>query len=253
MQDKYAGDIGDFGKFILLKQLLLSGRPQMRLGLNWYNVTTEEPTSNDGRHIAYLDSKTKNSAEFKQCDLDLYQKLKLLVEQGKRSIVDLERSLLPPPTTKYCSEPLPTVNFNLAQRVIERTSWFQRSQQALSTLDALFLDPDNGIQTPTVTKAQTNAIKYAFLDEIQAYFAACSIVIVYNHRDRAPEPIYRQKFIDAQSSVGKESLMKVLRFKRFSVRDYVFFYRKEQEETISKLFNVLAKPPFDFLFGELFL
>jgi hypothetical protein len=253
MQDKYAGDIRDFGKFILLKQLLIAGPPQMRLGINWYNVKNEISAANDGRHVGYLDSKTRKRAEFERCDPDLYHKLKVLVEQGKRSISELERSQLLPQATKYFSEALPSDNPILSLRVKDRTNWFERSQQALSSTDAIFLDPDNGIETPTATKAQTNAVKYAFLDEIQNYFATYPIVIVYNHRDRTPELVYRQKLIDAHKALGSQSLMRILRFKRFSVRDYVFFYRKEHQATIERLFNVLTNPPSDLLFQEFVL
>lgn len=222
----------------------------MRLGLNWCNVTNEVSSANDGNLVGYLDAQSRKWAEFERCDPKLYHRLKVLRERGKRSIAELERSQLLPATTKYFSEPLPSSNSNLSQRARERTSWFERSQQVLSPVHALFLDPDSGIQTPTVRKAQADSVKYAILDEIQSYFGTCPIVIVYNHRDRAPVPIYRQKFIDAQSFVGKESLMRVLRFKRFSIRDYVFFYRKEHSELVQRLFNILTHPPFDFLFGE---
>ena len=36
MQDRYAGDIGDYGKFGLLKALQAEG---FRLGINWYMAT----------------------------------------------------------------------------------------------------------------------------------------------------------------------------------------------------------------------
>ncbi|MBP7186237.1 MAG: hypothetical protein KBA55_05630 [Ruminococcus sp.] len=33
MQDRYAGDIGDYGKFILLRKL----SEKFRIGINWYD------------------------------------------------------------------------------------------------------------------------------------------------------------------------------------------------------------------------
>ena len=35
MQDRYAGDIGDFGKFALLKELENQG---LSVGVNWYKI-----------------------------------------------------------------------------------------------------------------------------------------------------------------------------------------------------------------------
>jgi hypothetical protein len=56
VQDKYVGDIGDFGKYALLNHL----RCHSRLGLSvvWYRVnpdhTDREHQKNDGKHISYL-------------------------------------------------------------------------------------------------------------------------------------------------------------------------------------------------------
>jgi len=38
MQDRYAGDIGDFGKFSLLRHLF--GNSQNKMGVNLTNLTT---------------------------------------------------------------------------------------------------------------------------------------------------------------------------------------------------------------------
>ena len=54
MQDKYAGDIGDYGKFILLNQVLQAAGNNSKLGINWYRIVHQELNNNDGRHIDYL-------------------------------------------------------------------------------------------------------------------------------------------------------------------------------------------------------
>ena len=50
MQDRYAGDVGDFGKFALLRALC-GGRS---LGVCWYRTDAAEEKNNDGRHLDYL-------------------------------------------------------------------------------------------------------------------------------------------------------------------------------------------------------
>ena len=57
MQDRYAGDIGDFGKYGLLRALCGEDGhgPALRLGVLWYRVLEAEE-NNDGRHTAYLHS-----------------------------------------------------------------------------------------------------------------------------------------------------------------------------------------------------
>ena len=57
MQDRYAGDIGDYGKYGLLRWLCCADEhgAAFRLGLLWYLFNGNEPDApNDGRHIQYL-------------------------------------------------------------------------------------------------------------------------------------------------------------------------------------------------------
>jgi len=51
MQDRYAGDVGDFGKFGMLRCIENTG---LRVGVNWYLVG-DESHNNDGKHIGYLE------------------------------------------------------------------------------------------------------------------------------------------------------------------------------------------------------
>ena len=46
MQNRYAGDIGDYGKLGLLRSLSRTG---LRIGVNWY-LTPDEDRNGDGRH-----------------------------------------------------------------------------------------------------------------------------------------------------------------------------------------------------------
>jgi hypothetical protein len=50
MQDKYVGDVGDFGKYGLLNQIYAQSKEHVQLkgniniGINWYKNTKEEKT-----------------------------------------------------------------------------------------------------------------------------------------------------------------------------------------------------------------
>ena len=50
MQNTYAGDVGDFGKLGLLRQL---SKSQLIIGINWYLVPDENHNA-DGKHIGYI-------------------------------------------------------------------------------------------------------------------------------------------------------------------------------------------------------
>ena len=73
MQDRYAGDIGDFGKFGLLKELSHRG---LSIGVNWYKtlpLKSEKKADgtfkqDDGRHKDYL--RLRHAAIAKWEDLD---------------------------------------------------------------------------------------------------------------------------------------------------------------------------------------
>ena len=47
MQDRYAGDVGDFGKLGMLRCMEDFG---LKVGINWYLVG-DESHNNDGKHI----------------------------------------------------------------------------------------------------------------------------------------------------------------------------------------------------------
>jgi hypothetical protein len=54
MQDRYAGDIGDYVKFAILRAL----STERRLGVAWWLFQDSGPVG-DGRHISYLNTPAK--------------------------------------------------------------------------------------------------------------------------------------------------------------------------------------------------
>jgi hypothetical protein len=76
MQDRYAGDIGDFGKFALLRALEGAG---LSVGVNWYKTDTA-PDENTPM------GNTEFRKNMSQCDPELYEKLNSIFENEPRSI-----------------------------------------------------------------------------------------------------------------------------------------------------------------------
>ena len=68
MKNQYVGDVGDYGKYGLLR--FLAGRG-IRIGVNWY--LTKNDGSSDGRFTAYLEKSDDRS-----CDPELFDDLKLI-------------------------------------------------------------------------------------------------------------------------------------------------------------------------------
>lgn len=84
MQNRYAGDVGDFGKLGLLRQLTSS---QLNIGVNWY-LAPDESHNADGKHIGYIQDTRYNG-----CDDSLRNSLKEIVN-GQRSVSALETMYL---------------------------------------------------------------------------------------------------------------------------------------------------------------
>lgn len=72
MQDRYAGDVGDFVKLGLLRALS-SGK---RLGVSWYRFP-DEGHNGDGRHIGYFDQ----PLQYEALDSELFHHLREVVSR----------------------------------------------------------------------------------------------------------------------------------------------------------------------------
>ena len=81
MQNRYSGDVGDFGKLGLLRFLEKQG---LKIGVNWY-LTDDETHNADGKFIEY----TSNKA-FAECDDELLHTLSDIITNGRRSVSALE-------------------------------------------------------------------------------------------------------------------------------------------------------------------
>lgn len=131
MQDRYAGDVGDFVKLGLLRAL----SPGRRLGIAWYRFP-DEGHNTDGRHVGYL-----NRAELRALDPVLFDHLRG-VTLARRSIA----SLLPVLRgAASFDDSLDMGAVAISYRRHWRQQWFARALERLEDCDIVFADPDNGI------------------------------------------------------------------------------------------------------------
>ena len=126
MQNRYAGDVGDFGKLGLLRQLISS---QLDIGVNWYLVPDESHNA-DGKHIGYI-----TDTRYNGCDDSLRNSLKEIV-YSQRSVSALETMDLVP-NAVYYNEVLYSPS-----RTFSRRDWHIKALEMLSSADIVFLDPD---------------------------------------------------------------------------------------------------------------
>ncbi len=208
MQDRYAGDIGDFGKIALLNALHEQG---LSIGVNWYKT---EP----------LDSERKADGAYKQndggyvippklgeCDPVLAEKLTKIVNND-RSIHALEKANLIPDAVYYGK--------NVTAG--DRASWHAEAVSLFDQhkTDLVFLDPDNGLLVSSVKKSHPRSVKYVFDKEIEEYLNNGHSVLIYNHRSRKPELQYFREMEERlRRNLDKNEFFEIT-FPRYSVRDY---------------------------------
>ena len=148
MQDRYAGDIGDYGKIALLRELQTQG---LSVAVNWYRtepLKTEKKADgtykqDDGKHLI--------PEKLKVCDKGLSDRLTRIAQGENRSVLEIERAGLIPGAI-YFHEFVTTEN---------RREWHSRALDALKGFDLVFLDPDNGMLVPSVGKKSARSVKFA--------------------------------------------------------------------------------------------
>ena len=167
MQDRYAGDVGDFMKLSLLKTL---AGDDLRLGINWYLNTGGR--EGDGRHITYLKPDNRIGQSLRLVDDELYCSLQSFAEKGADRSVQLleQRSTLRFGSIFY------------ANPIGDRTKWHQEALARLKVAELVFLDPDNGL---TMSGADPNPRKHVLPNEVRDYIKYGKSVVVYHHADRS--------------------------------------------------------------------
>ena len=236
MQNRYAGDVGDFGKLGLLRQLTSS---QLNIGVNWY-LAPDESHNADGKHIGYIQDTRYNG-----CDDSLRNSLKEIVN-GQRSVSALETMYLVS-NAIYYHEVLYSPS-----RTFSRRDWHLKALEVLNSADIVFLDPDNGILVKSVTTGSAKSNKYVFANEIADYFTAGKSVITYNHRCREQESVYLQRFDWMyENSILKDAVIEGVTFMRGTVRDYIFTMQPSHAARLMGCLDNMLQSPWGNHFNKL--
>ncbi|MBC7431428.1 MAG: hypothetical protein H7345_05110, partial [Rubritepida sp.] len=177
MQDRYAGDIGDFVKLAILRAL----KPRRKLGIAWW-LYPDESHNDDGKHVRYL----QNEAKWRGLDPDVFDRLAEIVRSGRRHIAALQDDALLTDTV-FFSELVPAhsrTTLSLQRRRGLRAEWFARLQTQLDGCDLVFLDPDNGLETSKFDLGASKAGKSVAISELMALRRPGREIVVYHHHTR---------------------------------------------------------------------
>ena len=221
MKNQYLADIGDYGKYSLLRFLASEG---IHIGINWY--LTEDDSTNDGKFKEYLD----RPRERWMCDEELFEELKKL--KGITVNAVEEKALIP--GAVYYSEGLDTAGLLPQARCDAREKWFSESLDVLQPAELVFADPDNGISY-RVTKRMKNNEKYILPCEIKAYLDQGKDVVFYCHKGRRSDAAWLKVRTDLKAYLGNACLL-TLTFHKGTQRSYIFALHPER---VSKYFRLL--------------
>lgn len=268
MQDRYTGDIGDFGKLGLLRYLFSS--TGLTLGVNWYLVPNEEGNA-DGMKIEYLLDTKNNATRFKSCDRDLYEKFQKIVKpretnekiisEGKRDVSEIEKKNILPEETIFYSEKLDFDKAKAAGKEFEgkKKDWVAEGFKQLKKCDVVFFDPDNGFPPYdskknefSTKKNQKKSRKYIYYDELKDYWykGKGRSLIIYQHRTRETEDKYLRRFERIKNFIPQAQNIFYLRWHPGSARDYVFVLNPIHKDKICKRLDEMFRP--DYKWGNLF-
>jgi len=217
VQDRYAGDVGDFLTFGLLRWMVAPSfdAPPHRLGVVWYRVPDETHNA-DGKHVTYLDPASRSGAALRPLDPDLYDRLAQMMATGERSIERVEQAGVLPSDVRTFNDLLTFDGMDQStkpHRAERRADWVARAQAAMTNCSVVFVDPDNGVRRSDHKNAssQRKAIKHAYYDELSPYIAGGQSVIAYQHADRSAT--VREQAVrrmgDAAGELGIEPLAAV--------------------------------------------
>ena len=178
MKNQYFGDIYDYFKYSLLRQLNHYGR--ISTSVCW--MLTENKDSREGHRVNYLREPTL----WRDFDPQLYDCLRnAVLDRMERHVKVIEKSGLLSNTIFYSKL--------LTDPTDERSRYFEGFLKAASGRELVFFDPDNGLEVKSVKYGQKGASRYVFRSEISKSFKAGHSILIYQHMPPKPrDPLIRE-------------------------------------------------------------
>lgn len=176
MQNRYTGDIGDFGKFLLLKHLFTS----QRIATIWY-LYPDETHNADGRHTVDV----SNVNLFQACSTidphmsDLFN----AIHANTIRRVELFETLKILENGGYFSKEI------LGETKHYRDVWLSQACRFIEQgrYPIVCLDPDNGMEPSSMSKLSIiKQGKYATFEELDRFFSLDGVehLVIYQHFNR---------------------------------------------------------------------
>lgn len=243
MQDKYVGDIGDFGKYALLNHLRCKSKLDLSVVWYWVNPddTDREHQKNDGRHISYLGlAGNKSDKKFQKLEPALFFLLQRIVSnKHTRNIKSIENSNLLGKTTVFHSASLSN-----AAKSGNREDWFRSALKRVRPDDILFLDPDNGLASEAKNGNSIFDAKHVLRSELLRFWQNNHpIIVLYHHLNRSCSHDTQIKMLQKEiRELLKGGMVLPLRYRRGSSRAYFVIVNKKLSVNCQVWLSDFVKP-----------
>jgi hypothetical protein len=166
VKDQYFGDVNDYRKYGLLRALLEGS--QWSLGVCW--LRTNNDARRDGESRAYL----RQPERWRHYDPALYDALRRLLDPGvARSVRHVASWRLLPGAFYH--------HGLLTDDARDRHSYFAEAWHRLREPQLLFLDPDNGLEVPSVVYGRRASAKYLYWREVEDAYRHGHSLLIYQH------------------------------------------------------------------------
>ncbi len=228
MKNQYFGDIGDYGKYGLLRFLARHG---VTVAVNWY--LTPDDRSNDGNMRGYL-----GNEKDRVYDPELFDVLRDMCGRGEKDVrLFAARNMIG--GAVFFDDPVRPLPSDAVSSAKDKRSarelWHRQALEACAGKELVFLDPDNGMRTGGPA-ARKDAPKFVYASEAAAYYERGQDVIYYCHRGRRT---------DAQWAKAKQMMREYcpgaaltgVTYHRGTQRSYIFVLHPEKEARYRGLVN----------------
>ena len=181
VQDRFVGDIGDFGKYGLLRALTgiwdwereepLPERERLSLGVVWYvpdEQTIQRTPKGHGQKVDYLFNPLEKDL-YQNCDPYLFDCLKDIV-CGERNLQSIEGNQI-----LGEEESVSFHNDRIPRDPTQRQKWLGKALDSIGERSVMFLDPDIGLVPPSAK----NSTKHALSQEVSGFAGNNRSVIIY--------------------------------------------------------------------------
>jgi hypothetical protein len=173
LKDQYFGDVNDYRKYGLLRALLAGSG--LSLLVAW--MLTRDDGGRDGGCRSFM----KKPERWRHHDPELYDGLSVFQDSSPEVSLIQCSGLLP--HASFHSEPVPDGR-------LRRDSWQSGLLEAASSVDLVFLDPDNGVEVPSVPIGCRDSSKYLSWSEIEHLWGIGCSLLIYQHYPRRPRETF---------------------------------------------------------------